>query len=196
MRLFIVLFFLTQSLLGKCQQQNEYHNSAAERLKNKSWKVAKYCINEKCHPTDGMPTPVSYFQERDIKDWVGEKYKNRLKYTAVTDHNYELDSLNNYRKNFGSSHPRTWLLTDSTSNKEGSCIVYRHPSYEEDGSGIADEFFEISFLSDTEFVLYWSDQQGARKSYNRLYSTPSEFYIERKIAQPTQDPHPIFNQKQ
>jgi hypothetical protein len=95
---------------------------------------------------------------------------------------YAVDSLNNYIKNPEPSDLPTWLFIDSNSNKEGLYIgVTRSPLYEDDGSGIEDSFFEIEFLSDTEYVFSWLDRLGTRRGYFKLYNTPRDFYLEHKI---------------
>lgn len=183
MRLLIIFFLIALPFRGRCQAQNDYHNSAAERIKNKSWECVGSYVNDRLIHPESPSKYITFFQERDIKSWVGEKYKNRLKYSAVKHFDYRLDSLNNYVKNSGSCDLPTWLFTDST-NKEGLYIVAaRSPLYEEDGSGIEDHFFEISFLSDTEFVLPWTDRLGVWRSYFKVYPTPPEFYQEHKIQQ-------------
>ncbi len=60
-------------------------------------------------------------------------------------------------------------------------VVTRSPLFEEDESGVTDNFFEISFLSDTEYVASWVDRLGTHRAYYKLYSTPLEFIHDRKI---------------
>lgn len=184
MRLLIIFFLIALPFHGRCQQQSDYHNSAAERIVNKSWECVRYYLNDKPSNFVRSYKYVTFFQKSDVKGWVGEKYKNRFKYCSVEQHNYQVDSLNNYIINSGGADLRTWLFIDSNSNKDGLYIVAaRSPLYEDDGSGINDEFFEISFLSDTEFVISSVDRFGLRKSYCKMYPTPPEFYQEHKIQQ-------------
>lgn len=180
-QLAIFFYFIVQSFLVKGQQA-QYHSSARDKIINKSWECVRFCINDKCHLTEGSYKDISYFQGRDVGDWVGKKYESRLSYSAASEDNYRVDSLDNYIKNSGSSDPPILLFIDSNSKKEGSYIVVaRSPLYGDDTS-IHDNFFDISFLSDTEYVTSWIDRFGTHKAYYKLYNTPLEFYDERKIT--------------
>jgi len=163
-------------------QHARYINSAREKIVNKSWEPVRICINNECHTTDHLSRYISYFQERDVTNWVGDKYQRRLRYSAAEERVYQVDSLNNYLKNSGPSDIPTWLFLDSNSRKDGRYIVAsRSPLYEDDGSGIEDDIFGISFLSDSEFVSSWTDRLGSHRVYYKLYNTPLKFYHEHKI---------------
>lgn len=182
MRRFEIFFLLfIQPILVSGQQVN-YTNYARDKIIDKSWECVRFCINGWCTNPKDVPRYISYFQARDMSGWVGEKYESRLRYCAVKESAYQVDSLNNYLKNSEPSDLPTWLFIDSNSKKKGQYIVVRRsPLYEDEGSGIEDGFFGVSILSDSEFVSTWKDRLGTHRNYYKRYTTPLEFYREHKI---------------